>query len=537
MREGYLVKTTLGDGLLSSNDEVYVKTSPRSYVKKRASDVNEGDMVVYKKPFTVTHLEDVEPHLTKSPRYAKAKDLIHEQNSRGDYIPRLRVLLLEGLADHGVIDPTDLREKALYETDDFSDEEYRTMETYLAPILDSADVPLSTAAIRNWLTGDTTAPIPSNWKAFRALEREVNPTFSEFVPYADEPDSMYFNYRLFMTIRRGIMRKLNHFRGTSMPGPEHEERSDSKISLAPEFAIVAQHFLTDESEKYATGRVIRSKRVNRKQIKRERDINIRLVDGIETDRVEAFEGSLKTYADIFDDHDMLEYFFYAAIEEYLQHCRILPTIQTPHEDFVVETTVFLMPRLYRLFGESLDPEMIGLDEQRKQLEKKGSPFSKHVATVENNILLGGMDSTLLLERGRMLTLLESMYRVRRSLPKVAHKFLASAGKDQKARKKVENLGLTPGDKVINPRKAFLSEVLKITSPPKPGTANLRTMREYLKQSRVTEGAIRQAKNFADEHGFPLRSRDETMSVLEEYRLEDLIFLREADFSWESQYIV
>jgi len=544
MREGYLIETTLGDSLLGPDNHVYVKASSRGYVKKRASDVNVGDMIVYKKPYTTTSLEHVEPYLPRSPRYAKARDMIHEENSQGDLIPSLRVLLLEGLADHGVIDPTNVRERAIHEEDDFSREEYRRMELYLARRLDSGGVTLSTGAIGNWLRGDTVAPRPSNWRAFRILEREVNPAFSEFQAYTDEPDSIYFNYRLYMTIRRGIMKKLNHFRGTESPGPDDQYHTDSRISLAPEFVIVAQHFITDETEVYATGRVTSKRRLIKDQIERERDRNIRLVDGIETETVEGFEGSLKGYPDVYDEYDVLERFLEAAIEDYLTLLGVFDSITNePHKDVVFSTMVYMLPKLYRLFGEDFDPELINLERSGAELRERGHLIAQYGDEIERSLIIGEMDRALGIERGGMLSLLETAYRIRRILPTVVFEYLDELGQGRKdgrkagkAGRKVRKHGLHMGKRTIMPRQSFLSIVLDsigTPDPKNPKSKYLKTMRSYLAREKVTHDVIREAASFAQEQNFPLWGRSEIESILGEYGLLNLLYLREHDFVWET----
>lgn len=117
----YVVSTTMGDTVLEPNASTYVKITNREYLEKTVPDLKPGDMVLFEKPFTTTEVEDVDPFLTKSPRYAKAKELLHEVNSRGEYVPVLRCMLIRGLAKRGVISYKDLENRILQEGADFSD--------------------------------------------------------------------------------------------------------------------------------------------------------------------------------------------------------------------------------------------------------------------------------------------------------------------------------------------------------------------------------------------------------------------------------
>jgi len=532
MREGYLIGTTLGDALLSSSDHVYVKVSPTGYVKKRSSDVNVGDMVIYRKPYTATHLEDVEPHLTKSPRYTAAKDLIHERNERGDYVPKLRVLLLEGLAEHGVIDPENVRERALYEMDDFSEEEYRDMTLHVAQELDRRSITLRPETIRSWLEGDTLAP--QDWQAFRVLERGVNPAFGEFRGYDDDPQGMYFNYRMYVTLRRGIMRMLNHFRGTSVGGPEVENQRDSRISLSPEFAIVAQHFMTNETEQYATGRVTRTERLVRKRIEKERDTNLRLVDGIEIEEVPGFEGSLKGYQDIFEENEILEQYLEAVIEDYLfEGGLLLDDVEVLPRQYLHALRQQTLYSIYQRFGDPLDDMMLRVQENRLRMEKdeNGRRLLDYVNQIIDALLMGEIDTAIGTDRGRVLYLTEVQHQVRTALPKIFFRYMGQKKRRPSLKPKLQRLGFRFGLTDTLAPGFFLSSGLEELHEDRPG--------EYGFRRRLIDGDVSDTliERFVEtlekwDATNMLITSERTRQTLGEYRLDDLFFLRESDFVWE-----
>ncbi len=84
----------MGKSLVDSENYVYVQVNNKEFIRKRPYDLRKGEMIVFEKPFTTTSLEDVEPYLERSPRYAHAVDVLHEKNSRNERITKLRAYLV-----------------------------------------------------------------------------------------------------------------------------------------------------------------------------------------------------------------------------------------------------------------------------------------------------------------------------------------------------------------------------------------------------------------------------------------------------------
>ena len=97
----YYVETTGGNIVYDGNDQVTVQVNPTSYLRKRVSNLNTGELVVYDVRHVKTTLEDVEPYFNRSPLYARAETYVFEKNSRGIPIPRLRIALMRALGNKG----------------------------------------------------------------------------------------------------------------------------------------------------------------------------------------------------------------------------------------------------------------------------------------------------------------------------------------------------------------------------------------------------------------------------------------------------
>ena len=132
-----LVSTHLGNTILSSENSVLVQISDGCFYRKKVSELNVGDLVLYenehvKKAFNMSMLRG-------DPRYVAAEQDIHETID-GILVPKTRVLLARGLHDlHvgpvGVMSQQSLEHKITHgfsnDQLDFTRDDYKGMETYV----------------------------------------------------------------------------------------------------------------------------------------------------------------------------------------------------------------------------------------------------------------------------------------------------------------------------------------------------------------------------------------------------------------------
>jgi len=105
--ETYVIQTTLGKARVDSDRNVFAHLNGHLFIKKDIADLNIGELVLYSKEHIDTTLEDVEPHLERSSRYADALNNLHQRNDEGIYVPNLRVSLIRGLSENGDCDLAD----------------------------------------------------------------------------------------------------------------------------------------------------------------------------------------------------------------------------------------------------------------------------------------------------------------------------------------------------------------------------------------------------------------------------------------------
>jgi len=538
MATKYEVSTTMGDSLLHPSDQVYVEISPSKYLKKSVADLNVGDKVIFDKHQTRTSLEDVDPELTKSPRYALAKETIHEKNSRGEYIPKLRTMLLKGMADHGVIDDVDLNARALYEADDFTKEDYEKMGEYISGTLKRNGKERSLASVDNWLRGETLAP--SDWEIFGVLGKEINPDFNNFKPYEEDSKGMYFNYELFVNIRRGIMRYLNRCKGTTMSF-ENDYKKKSKISLSPEYAIVFQHFINDKGLEHATARVTGiEKLLKRRQIEHVKGTNPHLGNGIVHHNLSYMKDMLKDYFDVMEDEYFLESYIGAFIEDFEYD---FPDETIFSKRFHKHNNVpIAIPALLRTYGEDLDESALEIERDKYDMIHNfydKTSMDKFVEATRIAFLQREMDLYFDYPNGTSLGLLEAYYRVRKSIPKRIFQFKARCGEfltwvrnDESIRKSPDTIpwiGQHGKDVYVTDAKKE-----KINIRAEPLKRESKTIKEKYNVSLNLLGVLHKGRNFlTDETGHFARHKED--EVLKKKIEGEIKSGREyLEFLWEKQ---
>ena len=541
----YLVSTAMGDSLLDPSIGTYVLITPDKFLVKSVGDIKPGDLILYAKPFAKTNLEDVEPYLTKSPRYEKAEEMLHDTNIHGERVPKLRKLLIEGLASKGIVSGEDLESRILFENhNDFSKKEYDAMEDYIYSLLTMSGTPkMSRQGVRNWIEGRVIAP--RNWSLLEVLAKNLNPGLSCYQYGSQSPDSLYFNYRLYVTIRQGVMRFLNQARGT--PSDEGWKEGENLITITPEYQIVFNHFLKDLSINYAAARVMSVTRVNmRRQIESLKERNPHIEAGIVRTSAD-LNFPRKSYSELMEDMGLLGSYINAAAEgfEFGQMRFADDTGFSPGRLIRVNFTFLLGSSLMEAFGEGLDSEM--------QWYKKHSDSNKSLAIAYDSfkkrfkdaILMGEIDSSLFLDRGTIMRLLEAYFRTRTAVPNSVHDYVSymlqlkvtKKGKPllrnerrEVGRRQVklhEKYGLEFDQHSEIKIGQFHSDIFKAES-----MALSLSPREFLSHLRSNQEKFAEAVDSIAKSERKIFTRKQTSSILRDFSLEDIVDLRKEDFYWE-----
>jgi len=559
-KHGYLVHTAMGNTLLDTSDSVWVRVNADKYLEKRVVDLKAGDMVVYSKPYAKTSLADVEPFLTKSPRYSKAKDMIHEVNSKGTYIPKLRTFLTRGLANNDIVSREYLEEKVLFENNkDFSKAEYDCMNNRIYETLVIDNEPqMGSSGINEWLRGKVLAP--RNWNLFKHLAKEINPDFKLFKDGDEDPRSMYFNYRLYVSIRQGVMRFLNQSKG--LLGDEGWNEAENKISLSPEYAIVFDHFLKDLNMDYAAARINLIEKIDGRAN----------IDGLKKQDELIEQGVVlssrinlprKNYKEIIEDQEILYMYLCSMIEDFdCGYASFNNKTVIPNSALRGELSHYVIPYLMEGFGEKLDSETMHM----KEMSKKPHVYSAGDCTefcdlIKNYILNREVDKSFGFKHGESQRLMESYFRLRTAMPNRIHDFTGFAKRNISV-PLMEN-GLNDiSSRIIKEAQQMVADIKKkydleydILGNPTSGGIFLshaippdvlfstigqnddviNSRKEALDILRNKPEKLKELINLAKSglnKGAFFRSKNHTLNTLKEYGLEEIVDLRKQDFYWE-----
>jgi len=255
-----LIETTLLNTFLDPDSLIYVRAG-NDFVRKKARDLNRGDLVVIQNEAIHKTLEEIIPILEESMRYKIAKETIHEKNCNDEYIPKLRILLLEGLVDP---ETSELKKKIHKEGIDFSPQEYAHFRKSICDIVDIGE-----DAVNAWLRGDTLAP--ANWESFQKLA-SINSAFEDIYESYQQKTGYHANYQLYVGMRRTIMSYLAKRTGktekneTKRVSPKPTERKTGVYT--DEIELVVSHFIKEIDDNYSAARITKIKRIDNLQKKR-----------------------------------------------------------------------------------------------------------------------------------------------------------------------------------------------------------------------------------------------------------------------------
>jgi hypothetical protein len=311
----------------------------------KAKNVSRGDMVLFRKEYVDKSLEEVEEYLlAEDERYRSAKGMLFE----GD-VTRLRV----GLWRDNVMRERyeNLEERILgndFGARDFSDMARRIHYVLVEDFEMGGPRPVGDGAARKWLD-DTVAP--ADWNMFRGLAR-INPAFNDFyndfvnsVPgEANFSENVYDAYRLFVGIRRGIMRYLARPKGRGKGGGGKSRDDERLFSLGPEIDIVLKYVL-DEINEDSIAAVVTSVRDIEYEIGEGYDAGgVKLSSGVVTGRREPEEVSVRNVFEVVDEGDVMASLLGEGIVKYLDKRRRMEGVDGEGE------RVYVANRFNELYG-------------------------------------------------------------------------------------------------------------------------------------------------------------------------------------------
>ncbi|MFH1448575.1 MAG: hypothetical protein ABIG39_06965 [Candidatus Micrarchaeota archaeon] len=429
------ITTTVGTSIVSQTSKLFVSLGGGRYTEMFAKDLRPDTQVLFHKSGIRVNLEEVEPILSKSKRYQATFGYLFERDQSGDTItkpngsplPILRVKLIKGLAGLGVVEDPLLNDRVLFNQPDFTPQQYQDMVGHVSLTLSGTDQKLkrSDGAIKAWLTGDTIAP--SDFSIFIPLAK-INP---EFERLADPDGEFAKNYELYVNVRRGIMAHLaflNEREGDGS-GRESDTRPRS-LSLAPEIALVVNHFVEQISDQYVVARVCEVKDVQvTKEQKARESSGAGLSKGVVTKKPEREEVAmdLRPISETYERMKILDETLFSAIWAFLGDTPVTISGKVMKLTSPSRATVALSLLRLKNTNNPFDNEFFkGMDSRtRKELIEKGAA---DVKVLETAIESGEIDKMFELKKGTIAKAFEMYYASFSVLPKLYYDERNAAGR-------------------------------------------------------------------------------------------------------------
>jgi hypothetical protein len=429
--ERKVISTTMGNSLIPLGSDVYVQLLQNRFVKKKAEDVNVGDLILFRKQYVTTSLEDIDHVLDRSPRYRNAKTVLHEMNSRGEFIPKFRTLLIRGLAQRGTIQDENLEARIQNEMDDFSSPQYNAMvqEVFSTVNPDYKEDDASTrvrtrAAVYQWLKGGVVGIQMGDWDIYRRLE-QIHHGFTEFDASDKSKTGLFYNYRLYVLTRKVIKKYLSACKGEGRGPGDEQESPHEHIDLTDEIQLVVSHFMQDIDEQYAAARVLNTHTVvPDEESHQQKKPDPFLSKGIVTREADPRRIEEVDMVTLADEYRPLHYNLQMILENYL--AENLQTDPALSKDFCTISANIALA-VYSIFDQKgkvivspdhpvdvcINKALYNENESKRilQLMEKVLPWLEHAITI------GEVDKFYRWGDGKFLKLLETTHKLRNALPK------------------------------------------------------------------------------------------------------------------------
>ncbi|MBI5228101.1 hypothetical protein HY988_05920 [Candidatus Micrarchaeota archaeon] len=437
----YLVHTIYGVSLVNARSKVYVKVGSE-YLVKLIEDVAKGEEILFaKEGIPEATLDNIGVALAKSSRYAAAQPILFRRLKDGKLTTAFRYALLEGiiqpqsgwpksLSGNGKIRSLIAGEKDV----ELGEEEGRAATHFIHESLVAAHVqPVTEDHMKyGWLGGKVIAP-RNRLAVFDAL-KGIAPKLSEL---ADQQFSDA--YRLYITIRQKVMEAIALILSGKPVEKAHATEGEGKeqgegLSVKPEIALVAEHFASDISEKYAVGRVIEIRKLNGQQ-KAEKEQGNRFFKGVVTGEISDEKVKIKPLTSIMYENSVIMPIVRRVTYEFLIRERIpvewLGWVQQPpHITLISETgDAFGYSDRFRrnygrfreklaLAGATLLDKFAG--EVAERADYSDTPLAQQVTKAEQILISkltdGTMDQLYGCPSGTLLRVFDLYYKLTHSVP-------------------------------------------------------------------------------------------------------------------------
>ncbi len=209
---GFYIEHSAGESLVRGNPLIHTYQGSGEYFVERTSDLNPGNRIPVES--IKKSLPELEPLFLRSLRYRNAHEELHFKNSKGEYVKKLRVLLLRGLTSND----SSLENKIMRVDGDFSIEDYERFkdDVYaLNPIIKTENGVrhMDRDSLDSWFTKNTAL---QDWENF-ALLVAINPAFRAIYESYGKEEGFHAAYMMYAGVRRHLRRRMKSDKPFKLP--------------------------------------------------------------------------------------------------------------------------------------------------------------------------------------------------------------------------------------------------------------------------------------------------------------------------------
>ena len=437
--------TSVGRRLYSPDTSIYVGLGGRAFVKKRVGDLKEGERILWNEESVDADLENLEPYLSKSQRYADAEKMLFV-DVEGGKMPRLQYELLKASTRMGLIEEATLEEllqqgsipaSAIADSVKYINEKYSELHS-------TDGLPKRTeSAIRSWLNGTTISPIEHDIFLGLAYVLEHEPFMDWYTAAERDPidiNSFFGASRFHATVRQQIPKYFSkHYIKTLLQekageetgeipegDPNKEYRKKPGFNLAPELSLVLSEFMDRVDEELLSVTVSEVKPLGelKEGNSRGKRPNPGLKDGAYTG--EAKENmNVKDFVGVFTDYSVFRETYRCLVQEWLSGIQEgrYETDDPLIKDFLQQQT---QQNLSNKIFPFTHPNTIDLSYGYRRGDDVGNLRQELDEAIYQKILSGSIDEAFGMDKFTTYRLVESTRAIRSSFPDVFSEYYQAA---------------------------------------------------------------------------------------------------------------
>lgn len=246
------IETLVGSFVVPINQRVFTKVGNK-YASRAPDELANGELVlVAKEGVTLPTMDRVEEALAKSERYVNSRPILFKEKSDGTFTTSFACALIGGIASKPEAWPEELRNVNITFNGELSSDARDLIAQTIHAKLVEKDVPaVSLDHIKySWLGGKVIAP--KNFEKIVPALVDLSPNLTIL-----ETPEFKAAYATYVRIRSTVMNRLSLVFGSSEKAiPRETVSAGQAMSIAPEIQLVAQYFADEVSATHVAAAVL-----------------------------------------------------------------------------------------------------------------------------------------------------------------------------------------------------------------------------------------------------------------------------------------